>query len=405
MLQNLIVIALIFFVAPISSIVFGQTPGAIKPVYVIGDLAAVSANKVTVASKTGNVDVGLTDATVYKRMPPTEKINLAGATDGKFSDIAAGDKMVISALPSADGKVLTARTVYFTTKADIAAKNAKEAEEWRTRGISGKVLSVNASTNQIGIETGSLMAKTTVTLTPKANAKVLRYAPDSIKFADAKPSSLVDIKPGDQLRALGDKSQDGTAFSADTVLTGGFRQSAGTIKSIDVAANEVVVTDVATNKDVTIAFGDAILLKRFPEEMAQRMMAAQMGGAGAVRPAGAPAGQATPPPAQTAPPAGQATPGPGRPGMNGGPRGGLDEMVERAPNITAGDLKVGEMIAVLTAAQDAAAPAAKIKAIKLIAGVEPFVRMAQAAAAAGGRRPGQGVSGTFSIPGLDGIGF
>ncbi len=399
MLQNLIVIALIFFVAPLSLLVSGQTTGPVKPVYVIGDLVAVSANKVTVASKTGNVDVGLNEATAYKRMPPAEKINLAGSTDGKFSDIAAGDKMVISALPSADGKVLTARTVYFTTKADIAAKNAKETEEWRTRGISGKVLSVNAATNQIGVETGGLMAKTTVTLTPKPTAKVLRYAPNSIKFADAKPSSLADIKPGDQLRALGDKSQDGTAFSADTVLTGGFRQSAGVIKSIDVATNEVVVTDIATTKDVTIAFGDAILLKRFPEGMAQRMMAAQMGGApGGVRPAGAPAGQAIPP-------QGQATAGPGRPGANGGPRGGLDEMVERAPNITAADLKVGEMIAVLTATQDAAAPAAKVKAIKLIAGVEAFVRMAQAAAAAGGPRQGQGVSGTFSIPGLDGIGF
>lgn len=399
MLQNLVVIALISFITAVSTAVFGQTPGAVKPVYLSGDLTAITVTKVTLKSKTGDIDVALGDATAYRRMPPAEKINITAAAEGKFADISVGDKVLISALPSADGKAFTARTVYFTTKADIAAKNAKEAEEWRTRGISGKVLSVNAATNQISIESGGLMAKTTVTLTPKANAKVLRYAPDSIKFADAKASQLTDIKPGDQLRALGDRSQDGTAFSAETVLTGGFRQSAGTVKSIDTATSEVVVTDVATKKDVTIAFGDAILLKRFPEEMAQRMMAAQMGGGpGGVRPAGAPAGQ-------TAPPQGQAGPGPGRPGGNGGPRGGLDEMVERAPNITAADLKVGEMIAVLAAAQDAAAPAAKVRAIKLIAGVEPFVRMAMAAAAAGGQRPGQGVSGTFSIPGLDGIGF
>ena len=92
--------------------------------------------------------------------------------------------------------------------------------------------------------------------------------------------------------------------------------------------------------------------------------------------------------------------------MNGGGRGGLDEMVERAPNITAADLKVGEMIAILTGAADGAqANIAKIKAIKLIAGVEPFVRIARAATSTGGPRRGQGVSGDFSIPGLDGTGF
>ncbi len=43
----------------------------------------------------------------------------------------------------------------------------------------------------------------------------------------------------------------------------------------------------------------------------------------------------------------------------------------------------------------------RIRAIKLLAGVEPFLRMAQAG---NGKRAG-GVEGGFSIPGLDGIGF
>ena len=32
-----------------------------------------------------------------------------------------------------------------------------------------------------------------------------RYAPDSIKFADAKPSKFTELKVGDQLSALGDR--------------------------------------------------------------------------------------------------------------------------------------------------------------------------------------------------------
>jgi hypothetical protein len=45
----------------------------------------------------------------------------------------------------------------------------------------------------------------------------------------------------------------------------------------------------------------------------------------------------------------------------------------------------------------------RFKAIKLLAGVEPFLRMAQAAN--GNNQRGQGVQGGFTIPGLDGVGF
>lgn len=399
MIERFIATIFILFASAVVSVIWGQTPTSIKPVYIAGDLVSMSANKLTLAAKTGNVDVLTTEATAYKRVPP-DKVSIAAATDGKLSDISVGDKLTISALPTADGTGFTARTVYFSTKADLAAKNAKEAEEWRTRGISGKVVSVNAATSQISIETGALMNKTSVVITPKAGAKVLRYAADSVKFADARPSSLDVIKPGDQLRALGDRGQDGTSFAAETVLTGGFRQLAGTVVSVDAATKEAVIKDVSTNKDVAVSFGDAVFLKRFPEEMVQRLLAMQMGGPTGIRPAGAPATGQTPPAAP-----GTSGSGPRGP-MNGGGRGGLDEMVERAPNITAADLKAGEMIAILTGAVDASqANPGKIKAIKLIAGVEPFVRIARAATSSGGPRRGQGVSGDFSIPGLDGTGF
>lgn len=90
-----------------------------------------------------------------------------------------------------------------------------------------------------------------------------------------------------------------------------------------------------------------------------------------------------------------------RPGGMGGPRGGIDEMIERFPTITAADLKVGEQIGVLSTKANGSG---KIKAIKLLAGVEPFIRMAQMAAAAQGGGRGQGSQIGLSIPGLDGIG-
>jgi len=45
----------------------------------------------------------------------------------------------------------------------------------------------------------------------------------------------------------------------------------------------------------------------------------------------------------------------------------------------------------------------RVKAIKLLAGVEPFLQMTRTAG--GGNQRNQGVPGGLSIPGLEGIGF
>jgi hypothetical protein len=77
-------------------------------------------------------------------------------------------------------------------------------------------------------------------------------------------------------------------------------------------------------------------------------------------------------------------------------------MVDRMPNITAADLKAGDMIAVLTSGP--ITPNASVRALKLLAGVEPFIEMAQRQAAAAGARGAAG-GPNFNIPGLDaGIG-
>ncbi len=407
MLQNAIISFLLLLFAGVFAFVFGQTPSAVKPTMVVGDLVAVSDKKFTVNQKTGPIEVATTDATAFKKVS-AENPSLTAATPGAASDIGIGDKLTISALPGADGKTLTARTVYFITKADIAAKNAKEAEAWRVRGIKGKVTSVNAQTNQIVVETSALTEVKSVTVTPKENAKILRYAPDSIRYDEALASSIADTKPGDMIRALGDKSVDGTSFAAEQIVTGAFQTVAGTVKSIDTEKNEVVITDLQTKKDIVVVISDISVLKKFPVEQAEMLARFQMmgagGGMGGARPVG---GGARP---QGGPPAG-GQPQPGTQGqaggqgrqMIGGPRsgpgaGGVDDMFDRLPAITAAELKAGDMIAISSTKNGVNT---RIKAIKLIAGVEPFLRMAQASGP-GGRRGGQGgVDGGFSIPGLD----
>ncbi len=391
MLQNVLITILIFVLSGIFGHIFGQTPDALKPSVITGDVAVIDASKIVVTTKDGEVQANLTEKTQFKRVP-AENPSLAAAVAATASEIAVGDRVVITGILAADKLSLPARTVYLMTRSDIEKKHAAEAAAWRTRGIAGRVTAVNTQAGQITVEVRSLMGTTSTVITPKENAVFRRYAPDSVKFDEAKMSSLAEIKTGDMIRALGDKSSDGTSFTAEEVVSGAFQTVAGTVKSVDVEKKEIVVTNLQTKKDVTISLGGASVLKKFPAEMAERLAGFQSG----VRPPSAGGGQ---PPAAGGQPGG-APGGQGRPGF-GGRAGGIDDMLDRFPNITAADLKPGDMIAVSSSKNG---NADRINAIKLLAGVEPFLRMAQASGGRG-RGQGQGVSGDFTIPGLDGIGF
>jgi len=241
MRQNfLITAAMLLF----STLAFGQGATAVKPTVIAGDAVSVGDKKIVVNAKTGPVEVEISDKTAFKKVSAENPV-FANAANGAFGDISVGDRLTISGFPTPDGKSFPARNVYFITKKDLDAKNAKESGEWQRRGITGKVLTVNAQTNQITVETRTLTGTSNVVLTPKENAKFLRYAPDSIRFDEALVSSLPEVKTGDMVRALGDKSSDGLSFAAEQVVAGAFQTVAGTVKSVDAAKNEIVALRAA----------------------------------------------------------------------------------------------------------------------------------------------------------------
>lgn len=396
MVKRILPVLILTIAAFLPSLTFGQDPVSIKPSVVTGDVASITEGKIVLKTKDGDLDVVLSEKTEYKRVPPENPV-LKAAVASLRTDIGEGDKLLVTGVFGADKKVLPARAVYLMTKSDLAQKTKAETEKWTVRGVSGKITAVNPQTNQITLEVRGLANTTTVVVTPKPEAKFLRYAPNSVKFSEAVASSISELKPGDMMRAAGDKSADGTTMAAEEVISGAFQTIAGTVKSVDVAKNEVVITNTQTKKDVTIDLGLASVLKKFPEEMANRMAQMQnraAGGGGAVAQRAARTGDAPAGGADGGRPAGA-----GRAGFGG--RGGIDEMLERFPNITAADLKAGDVIAVSsTKTQNPD----RITAIKLLAGVEPFLRAAQASN--GGQRGGRRAEtdGGFTIPGLDGFG-
>ncbi|MGD9564096.1 MAG: hypothetical protein AB7F88_15205 [Pyrinomonadaceae bacterium] len=373
-----------FFISMIVAAgIAGQEPtGIVRNTVISGEVVTVSGDQVVVKTAAAQVVVSLSASTEYKRVPPENPV-LKAAVPAALADIGVGDKLLVSGKMSDDKTSLAAKSVYLMTKSDIAGRHAKEKERWAARGISGRVTAVDQDAKQITLEVRGLAAATSVVLTPKEQAKFLRYAPDSIDYNEAVPSRLADIAEGDMLRAVGDKSADGASFAAEEIVTGAFQTHAGTVKSLDVEKNEVVITELQSNKDVTIVLAKTSVMKKFPAQMAQMMAMRQA--AGGARAEGQGSAQARP----------MGAAGQGRPG--GGTRGGIDDMLERFPNISAADLKVGDMIAVSSTKTTSLD---RITAIKLLAGVEPFIRAAQTSR--GGQRRGQG-SQSLDIPGLGGF--
>ena len=158
------------------------------------------------------------------------------------------------------------------------------------------------------------------------------------------------------VRAYGDRSEDGTTFAAEEVVTGASQTTIGTVKSVDAAKNEVVITDNHTKKDITVAVGAFTIIEKIPGRNGPEIGGMQMGGGAGGRPRTAARGlPGTTPPAggQRTAPRRRAAPANGRARTGtrygGGGRGGIDEMLERFDNITLADLKAGDMIAVVSA--------------------------------------------------------
>ena len=406
-MHKLFFLAFIILFAGANSIIQAQT---LKPSVVSGEVVSLSDSKIVLKQTDGStINLQITADSQFKRVQP-ENPGLKNAVASSLSEIGEGDKIVASGIMADDKKSLPARSVYLMTKADIVKRASAESEEWQKRGVSGRVISLSSNTQEFTIKPPGIGAAQNIVISQKDGVSYRRYAPDSIKYEESKPSSFADLKVGDQIRALGDKGGDGTTFKAEKVLSGAFKTVGGTITAIDTAKNEITIKELQTNKIITIAVNQNSSLKQFPEQMAAMMAMRMSGMGGGVQPpagGGAPSGNAGAmrPPQQ---PGSQTSGGQGEGGRNGmgGGRGmgggfNVNDMYDRFPNISLADLKVGDSIA---ASSSSGADAAKLTAIKLISGVEPFFKIAQMSNM-GGRRGGGGQDSGFTIPGLDGGGF
>ena len=337
-----------------------QTPAATSSVGVVTKIDAAAKEIVLKTDAGPEITVNLEAKVSFRRVEPGET-DLRKAATIAFTDVSVGDRIIARGRASDDKKSVAATLIVVMSHADIAKKQAAEQADWDKRGVIGIVTAAGPEDIAISIS-GPGGQKKTLVITPGPKAEILRYAPNSIKFNEARPSTLADIKTGDQVRARGDKSADGTKMTAEEIVSGAFKEIAATIISIDAANHTMRVTDLATKKPVTVTVDAESNLRKLPAQMAQMLAARNRppeegAGRGFGRGGGRGEGR-----------------GEGRSGAGFGGRGGgggdLTQMLDRVPTVTLADLKNGDAIIVLSTA---GANPDQMTAITMLAGVEPIL--------------------------------
>jgi co-chaperonin GroES (HSP10) len=352
--------------APISGTASPQAGDpSISPNRALGEVKVIdaAAKQLIIKTDAGSlVTVVLSDATSFMRVAPGEK-TLTNATKTTFAEVAEGDRVLALGKVSDDQKTVPARTLVVMTKADIAKKQEAERAEWKKRGVLGIITALKPETKEITISSRTMAGPQNLIIPVSDKVELRRYAPDSIKFADASLAKFDELKVGDQLRALGERNAEGTAFAAEKVVTGSFKSVAGVVTAIDLATGEVKINDLQTKQPLTIVVKNDAVLRKFPaaSEMGGGMMIMGRPGAG-----GQTAG---------AGPGGGAGVGPGAGAGQGGGRGGgmnLQDMLERLPTIAIADVKVGDTIIV---SSTKGADPTRLTAISLISGADTLLNM------------------------------
>ena len=350
-LAILVVAAAFMLVAPwMEATPQAQQGNAAAAARSVGTVKSINGQTLVLKPDSGpDVNVSLSDGTRILRLAPGQT-DLKSATPLAISDLQVGDRMLVRGR-AGENDSIAATAIIVMKQADVAQKQQHDREDWQKRGAGGIVSAIDPATGTITV---SVTPTVSIAVKTSKDTSFLRYAPDSIKFADAKKSTLDEIKTGDQLRARGNRSADGKEIAAEEVISGSFRNIAGTITSIDAANNAITVKDILAKKSVVVKFNADSQLRKLSQPMAQRLAfflkarteSGQGGAAGAGQPAA----------------------GGGGPRPGGGPD--FQQVLSRIPSIKLEDLQKEDAVMIV------AMPGTnngEVTAVTLLGGVEPIL--------------------------------
>ena len=365
----------------------GQAASSAKSV---GTVKSVAGRNITLAPESGGeMTVIVQDGARVVRVEPGST-DLKNAAPLALEDLQAGDRILVRGKAGDDGQSLLAVSLIAMKKADLAEKHAHERADWQKNGVGGLVTVVDSAAGTVQIDTSTPGANKHVTVTTTKSTVLRRYASGSVNFDEATAAPFDQIKVGDQLRARGSRRADGGSLAADEIVSGSFRNIAGTVTSVDAHAQSITVNDLATKKPVVVKVGAISQLKKLPEPMAQRIAARLKGNSSegpnaALENAGHGAtGSASGSTSASA--SASSNPTPANPGpvgrqseANGAASGarqtgaGADfqQALSRLPASTLADLQKGDAVMIVATSDG---QTGGVTAITLLAGVEPILQ-------------------------------
>jgi hypothetical protein len=220
--------------------------------------------------KMSSLEIGLQPdngaATYFKVSPDTEVLqvepgerDLSRAKTVRATDLSLADRVLVTFVPG----MPEARRIVLISATEISKRNEAERLDWQKRGMNGTVTATHGE--EITLRTGSVQGPPEITVVVRPKTLVRRYAPDSVKFADAQWSTIAEIAVGDQVRTRGNKSADGGRLTAEDIVYGTFRSAIGAITAIDTEARKITIADLVTKKPLTIRVTDDTQLKEMPD--------------------------------------------------------------------------------------------------------------------------------------------
>lgn len=307
--------------------------------HLIGEVTATdqTTGQITVKTDAGSSVVVLAnERTIYRRLQPGQT-SIDQAEEITRADVRVGDRVLV---PGGAGGVASqpARQIIVMAREAIAARREQEREDWRSRGANGRVVAIDMAQRQITVEARSREGAETLSVSVPGNTRFRRYAPGSMRPADAVPGTFADIRVGDQVRILGNR--DGSRLTAEEIISGRIARLNGVVESVDAARREVMVKENRTGRTISIALSANAMLRRMPAEFAEGLRQ---------RGEGRRAGGAQSPDAQR----GERRRGDRRDGASGGGQNGerqrtggrgLQGMLENLPPLAITELKKGDAV-------------------------------------------------------------
>jgi len=369
--------------------------------HILGTITQVekTAHTVTVQEdKTATVHiVQLANTKTLLKVEPTAK-DLKNAVRITADDLETGDRVDVRGTKLEETPTtLNAKSIILMSGRALEMTHQQQSAAW-AHSSGGRVTAVDPAAGTITADIRSAGDMKSVVIKTSPTTDFTRYSTDSGKPA---PSKLAEIQAGDQVKVVGDASDDGAAITAQRVYSGAFRTVSVTIATLGADGKSMMVKDLASKKDVNVALSADAAIHKLPPMMAA--MLAHRLNPGAATNSGAPGGpggsQAGGPPASGAPvggpPVGAVPPG-GMPAGGGPGHGDMSQMIDHLPKIGITELKPGDALVISGVATGA--DNSNLIANTIIAGVEPILQSAPKRSAGGRSVGGDWGLGEMSAP-------